>query len=97
MKASGEQDGVTEIVSVRLTWREVFRAVFGGPVVRLLMDAERVIAQRESELRSLRASLDDARAEISRLTAEKHARDVALRRVIEAAESVHAQGERAGE
>ena len=52
------------------------------------------LGQRDAIITSLRASLDDAYREISRLTAEKHTRDLALRRVIEAAESVHAQGER---
>lgn len=54
------------------------------------------LRRRDATITSLRASLDDAYREISRLSGEKHARDVALRRVIEAAESVH-EGERAGE
>lgn len=70
------------------------------PEIRLQLQRDEIagkqqrIGRLEAEITSLRASLDDAYREISRLTAEKHARDVALRRVSEAAESVHAQGER---
>lgn len=60
-----------------------------GPNPVLIDDAVAEIKTLRAHNASLRASLDDARAEIARLSGEKHARDVALRRVIEAAESVH--------
>lgn len=83
-------------------WRERIRRfaaenlTLDGGAASLARDQAVVVEAQRRELRSLRASLDDANATISRLSGEKHARDVALRRVIEAAESVH-EGERAGE
>lgn len=48
---------------------------------------------RDAEIASLRASLDDAHREISRLTGEKHKRDSVIRKGIEVLESLHRQGE----
>ncbi len=68
--------------------------VLGGGIALMTMLFVPAKGDSEAEITSLRATIDDARAEIARLSAEKHARDVALRNVIEAAESLHRQGER---
>ena len=51
------------------------------------------LRQRDARITSLRASLDDAHREVSRLAGEKHKRDVVIRQAVEVLESLHAQGD----
>jgi hypothetical protein len=51
------------------------------------------LANAELEIVSLRASLDDARAEIGRLSVEKQRRDTVIHNAQRELESLHAPGE----
>lgn len=67
-------------------WRGALQALRGEeyPLLAATSDdleaALGLVRRSDVEITSLRASLDGAYREISRLTGEKHARDVALRR-----------------